>query len=285
MNMKKGILSTATIILFMVCFAQAQEGELTGTLDVTYRSAYTWYGIDRLVGVHGRGATESTLDLDLYDTGLGASVKWILPNTSSVDNSGSLVNAEELWFTLNYSGSCLEYETYATNYTVGWTYYDFPDNPSSLGDTQEVFASLSWPKICPAGIVPSYTIVRMWKSESGPHITSGPPVGSNPTHDISGWVHIAGLGYDLPVEDLLPDLPEQILHLSAALVWNEGAGASGVDHDLSHFVLGVSTDFDLGNNLTLTPGVYHQRVFEKVIYQANKDRDLTWASVGLKYSF
>jgi hypothetical protein len=285
MNMKKGILSAATIILFMVCFAQAQEGELTGALDVTYRSAYTWYGIDRLYGGHGEGATETTLDLDLYGTGFGVSTKWVLPNSGKAGGkSGSFVNAEEIWLTLTYSGSCLEYETYATNYTVGWTYYDFPDMSTSFGDTQEMFASLSWPEICPAGVVPSFTAVRMWKSESGrpdsPTGARGTPMG-----DISGWVYIAGLGYDLPVEDLLPDLPEQILHLSAALVWNEGAGAIGVDHDWSHFVLGVSTDFDLGNNLTLTPGVYHQRVLDQTIRRLNMDKDLTWASVGLKYSF
>jgi hypothetical protein len=277
MNMKKGILLTATIILFTACFAQAQEGELTGTLDVTYRSAYTWYGIDRNPGAHGKGATESTLDLDLYDTGFGLSTKWILMNSGSVGN-GSLVNAEELWLTLTYGGSCLEYETYSTNYTIGWTYYDFPDNPSDLVDTQELFATFSWPEICPAGVVPSYTLVRMWKSESG-HPSSQPALTSN---DISGWVHILGLGYDLPVEDLLPDLPEQILHLSAAFVWNEGAGGPGVDHDYSHTVFGVSTDFDLGNNLTLTPGVYHQNTPEKSV---NADEDLTWASVGLKYAF
>jgi len=289
--MKKGILLASTIILFAACFAQAQEGELTGTLDVTYRSAYTWYGIDRLYGGHGEGATETTLDLDLYGTGFGVSTKWVLPNSGKPGaNSGSFVNAEELWLTLTYSGSCLEYETYATNYTVGWTYYDFPDQPSSLVDTQEVFASLSWPEICPAGIVPSYTIVRMWKSESG---RPDSPTGARglTANDISGWVHILGLGYDLPIEDLLPDLPEQILHLSAAVVWNEGAGAAGsppgvnpkgVDHDLSHFVFGVSTDFDLGNNLTLTPGVYHQNTPEKSV---NADEDLTWASVGLKYAF
>ncbi|MBL7145957.1 MAG: hypothetical protein ISS76_17100 [Phycisphaerae bacterium] len=284
--MKKGILLAVVIFLSTVGFAQAQEGELSGSIEAAYRSAYTWYGIDRMAGAHGEGATESTLNLDLYGTGLGASVKWILANTGQVDRmkSGSLVNAEELWLTLTYGGSCLEYETYATNYTIGWTYYDFPDQPSSLVDTQELFASLSWPDICEAGVVPSYTLVRMWKSESGrpssPTAARGVPAG-----DISGWVHILGLGYDLPVEDLLPDLPEQILHLSTALVYNEGAGATGVDHDLSHFVLGVSTDFDLGNNLTLTPGIYHQRVLDKAIRDINWDKDLTWVSVGLKYAF
>lgn len=275
--MKKGILLAFVIFLSTAGFAQAQEGELSGTIDATYRSAYTWYGIDRIVGAHGKGVTETTLDLDLYGTGFGASTKWILPNTGSVGN-GSLVNAEELWLTLTYGSSCFEYETYSTNYTIGWTYYDFPDNPSDLVDTQELFASLSWPELCPTGVVPSYTIVRMWKSESG-HPSSQPAV---PTNDISGWVHILGFGYDLPIEDLLPDLPEQILHLSAAVVYNEGAGGIGVDHDLSHYVLGVSTDFDLGNDLTLTPGIYHQNTPEKSV---NPDEDLTWVSVGLKYAF
>ncbi len=281
--MRKGILLTAVILLSTAGFAQAQEGELSGTIDVTYRSAYTWYGFDRTVGAHGRGATETTLDLDLYDTGFGLSTKWVIPNTGSVHN-GSLVDAEELWLTLSYGSSCYEYETYATNYTIGWTYYDFPDMPSSLSDTQEIFASLSWPEICPEGVVPSYTILRMWKSEGGrpgsPTAARGTPAG-----DISGWIHILGFGYDLPIEDLIPDLPEQILHLSAAVLYNEGAGATGVDHDLSHFVLGVSTDFDLGNDLTLTPGVYHQRVLEKSIRDINQDKDLTWVSVGLKYAF
>ncbi len=276
MNMKKGILLVA-IIFLSTGFAHAQEGELSGSIDATYRSAYTWYGIDRIVGAHGKGVTESTLNLDLYGTGLGASVKWVLPNSGSVGN-GSLVNAEELWLTLTYGSSCYEYETYATNYTIGWTYYDFPDNPSDLVDTQELFATLSWPELCPAGVVPSYTIVRMWKSESG-HPSSQPALTTN---DISGWVHILGFGYDLPIEDLLPDLPEQILHLSSAVVYNEGAGGIGVDHDLSHSVLGVSTDFDLGNDLTLTPGVYHQHTFERTV---NGDKDLTWVSVGLNYAF
>ena len=281
--MKKGILLTIVIFLSTVTFAQAQEGDITGSIDVTYLSTYTWYGIDRTVGAHGEGATAITLDLDLYDTGFGVSIKSIRPNTSAVDAAkyGSLVDAEELWASLTYSGSYFEYETYSTNYTIGFTHYDFPDRPSDLADTHELFASLSWPEICPAGVVPSYTLVRMWKAESG-HPSSFPGVTTN---DISGWVHIAGLGYDLPVEDLLPELPEQILHLSAALVYNDGAGATGVDHDLSHFVLGVSTDFDLGNDLTLTPGIYHQRVLDKEIRDINWDKDVTYATVGVKWAF
>jgi len=149
----------------------------------------------------------------------------------------------------------------------------YPDMPSNRNgtDAQEFFASFAWPEICPGGIVPSYTVIKMWASEGGCLVK-----------DLSGWAHILGLGYDLPIEDLLPDLPEQILHLSAAFVYNEGAGGIGVDHDYSHTVFGVSTDFDLGNDLTLTPGIYHQNTPERSV---NADEDLTWVSVGLKYAF
>jgi len=278
MNMKKGILLTAVILLSTAGFVQAQEGELSGTLDVTYLSSYIWYGIDRYEGYHGEGWIKPSIDLDLYGTGLGLNVAWLRANTSRFENE------EEVDLTLSYSSSYFEYETYATDYSVGWRYYEFPDMPSDRSDMQEFFVSLSWPEICPEGVVPSYTIVRMWKSESG---RPDSPTGARglPQSDISGWIHIAGLGYDLPVEGILLDVPEQILHLSTALVYNEGAGATGVDHDFSHFVLGVSTDFHLGNNLTLTPGIYHQRVLEKSIRDLNQDKDLTWASVGLKYLF
>jgi len=275
--MKKGILLAVVISLCTAGFAQAQEGELSGTIDVTYLSTYTWYGIDMYPGAHGEGATRTTLDLDLYDTGLGVSARWIRANTAGVQPPGaatgttSFENGEELWLTVSYSNSCFEYETYATNYKVGWVNYEFPDEPSKNRDSQEMFASFTWPEICPAGVVPRCTIVRMWASQ-----------GNSAVQDLSGWVYILGLGYDLPVEDILPDLPEQILHLSLAMVWNEGAGAAGVDHDYSHTVLGVSTDFDLGNNLTLTPGIYHQNTPEKSV---NSDEDLTYATVGVKWAF
>ena len=275
--MKKGILLAAVILLSTVAFAQAQE-ELSGTFDVTYLSAYLWRGFDQYPGAHGEGAILPSIDLDLYGTGFGLNVLWSRANTGAVNRGFSFENQERIDITLSYSNSYFEYETYATDYTVGWVYYEYPDNPTDLADMQEVFASFSWPEICPEGVVPSYTIISLWKSESG-HPSSMPQVKTN---DISGWIHVLGLGYDLPVEGILPDVPEQILHLSAALVYNEGAGATGVDHDWSHAVIGVSTDFDLGNDLTLTPGVYHQNTFE---YSVNRDEDITWASLSLKYAF
>ncbi len=265
--MKKGILLAAVILLSTVGFAQAQD-ELSGTIDVTYLSAYIWRGFDMYPGAHGEGAIQPSIDLDLYGTGFGLNVLWSRANTSGFENE------EEIDLTLSYSSSLFDYETYATDYIVGWMYYEYPDMPSDRADMQEFFASLSWPEICPEGVVPSYTIIRMWAAESGSW-----------ANDVSGWIHIAGLGYDLPVEGLLPDIPEQILHLSAAMVFNEGVNpkglAAGVDHDWSHAVLGVSTDFDLGNDLTFCPGVYYQSSWEDTV----NDSDELWCSLSLRYAF
>ena len=259
--MKKGILLAVVIFMSTAVFAHAQEGELTGTIDLTYLSAYTWYGIDIYPGAHGEGATRTTLDLDLYDTGLGLTTRWVRANTGAVDAPGggvSFENNEEIWLTLTYSNSYFEYETYATDCIVGWMYYDYPDMPSKFSDQQEAFVSLSWPEICPEGVVPSYTLIRMWKAKSG----NPTPTVREGANDLSGWIHVFGLGYDLPVEGFLPDVPEQILHLSVAAVYNEGAAAALVDHDWSHAVFGVSTDFDLGNDMTFSPGVYYQSSWE-----------------------
>jgi len=260
--MKKLILLTAVILLSATTFAQAQD-ELTGTVDVTYLSQYIWRGFE---WYGSQSAIQPSIDLDLYGTGFGLSVFWSRANSSGYELS------EEVDLTLSYSNSLYEYETYATDYTAGWMYYHYPEGPGAgetvSDDWQEMFVTLSWPEICPEGVVPSYTVIKMWASEE-----------ASPSNGISGWLHVLGLGYDLPVEGLLPDTPEQILHLSAATVYNDEVGISG--SDWSHAVFGVSTDFDLGNDCTLRPGVYYQSSWEDDVNTS----DELWCSVGVSYAF
>lgn len=271
--MKKGILLTAVVLLSTAGFAQAQD-ELSGTVDLTYLSKYIWRGFALY---DSQSAIQASIDLDLYGTGFGLNVLWSRANTNGFEN------AEEIDLTLSYSSSLFEYETYATDYTVGWMYYNYPDQPTGgsnidwTSDLQEFFASLSWPEICPEGVVPSYTIIRMWTSESDSFLSRG--LSQAGAGGFGGWLHILGLSYDLPVEDLIPDLPEQILHLSAAMVYNDGV--RGADNDWSHAVLGVSTDFDLGNDLTFTPGVYYQSSWEDTVNESNE----LWCSLSVKYAF
>ena len=274
---KNGFLLAAVILLGAVGLTMAEhgghgvEGELSGTIDVTYRSAYLFYGIDESsIGgrhtAHGQGTIEPSVALDFYGTGLGLHVLSRRYNTAGFENK------EELELTLHYHNSLFDHETYVTDYELGWRLYDFPDMPSEEADIQEMFASFSMPDMCSTGVVPSYTIVRLWNSESGTH---------HHHNEVSGWIHIFGLGYDLPIEDLLPDLPEQILHLSVAAVFNDGAAHHGVDHDWSHAVFGLTTDFDLGNELTFTPGIYYQSSWENTV----NDSDILYTTLGVKYDF
>lgn len=257
--MKKVIVLTAVILLSTTTFAQ--EGELSGTVDLTFLSQYIWRGLE----MYGsQSAIQPSIDLDLYGTGLGLNVLWIRANSSGYED------LERLHFTLSYGNTIYENETYATDYKIGWVYYDFPNVSSDVGDLQEMFATLSLPEICPEGVVPSYTVVKIWASEGG-----------SLNHEASGWLHILGLDYDLPIEGLLPETPEQNLHLSAAMVYNDGALAANVDHDWSHAVFGVSTDFDLGYDLTLRPGVYYQSSWDDSVNTS----DEFWCSVGVSYAF
>jgi len=74
------------------------------------------------------------------------------------------------------------------------------------------------------------------------------------------------------------------LNLHTELVYNDGVGPGGqnIDQDWSNVVFGVSTDFDLGNDVTLTPALNHQITMDKSV---NPDKDETWLSVSLRCKF
>jgi hypothetical protein len=263
---KKAILLTVVILFSAGPLAQAQEGGISGTVDLTYKSKYIWRGFD----IYGNDdGIQMGANINIADTGLGLKALWSRANESGFEN------LEEFDITLYYNNLVYEDETYATNYTLGWTYYGYTDEPTSVRNYQEFLLSFAWPKLCPAGVVPSYTIIRMWPAEEGAVL-----------NDNGGWLHILGIGYDMTVPELIPELPEQVLHLSANLVYNDGVGAAyvpngSVDHDWSHFLFGASTDIDLGNNLAFCPGLYYQASMEDTVNSS----DETWVSLSLKYKF
>ena len=276
--MRKVILSIAVILLGVTGLVQAEGNQLGATLDVTYLSKTIWRGFDYYADDHS--SIQTSLDVDLYGSGFGVKVFWRRAISAPFEN------AEDLDVTLYYGGNLFEGEAHTTDYAVGWVYYGYPDEPrggSSTGqaaDMQEFFASFSWPKLCPRGFVPSYTVLTMWPSE-----------GDSAVRKNSGWAHVLGLGYDLVLSDLVPNAPQQLLHLSAAVVYNDGVApgvalspsvsGSAIDHDWSHALFGISTDFDLGNSLMLTPAVYYQASWEDTV----NSEDEAWASLSMKYKF
>jgi len=276
--MKQKVLFAAIVLLATTALVQAQ-GELHGSLDLTYQSKYLWRGID----VFGdKSAIQPTVTLDLYGTGFGVSLQGHRANSSGYETT-------ERWdATLFYKNALFMDESYATQYMIWWRYFYFPDAPldgmapgaSGDIDLQEMATVLSFPKILPVeGLVPSYVLVKLWPAESGTFVGSGGPPGT-----ASGFAHIFMLDYGLPVEDLLPDMPEQVLKLHSEVVFNDGVDPRGigVDHDWTNAVFGVSTDFELAENVTLTPGVYYQLTMDESI---NPDNDETWCTLGVKYNF
>jgi len=95
--------------------------------------------------------------------------------------------------------------------------------------------------------------------------------------------NIFGLDYALTIPPIIPETTEQVLNLHAEAIYNDGVGPAGeiVDHDWSNAVFGVSTDFDLGNNLTFTPAFYYQSSWDDSV----NDDDETWVSLSMKYKF
>ena len=113
-----------------------------------------------------------------------------------------------------------------------------------------------------------------------PQGQDGPAVGDSDVANAyteSGWIHIFGLGYDWAV----PELSNQVLNLSANLVYNDGTGAVDVAHDWSHIVFGISTGFTITNNLTFTPAFYFQKSMEDTVNTS----DEYWTTLSLSYTF
>jgi hypothetical protein len=269
---KKGILLIGVILLSTAGLVQAQE-ELGVDLDVTWVSKYIWRGIDRL---DDTAALQPSINLDLYGTGLSAKI-WASyagggGRATNSMRTGTLgrVNATEYDYTLAYNCTLYEGEDYVTDVTANFIYYDFIDEPDRAQDAQELGVGFAWPNICPTGVVPSYYVGRIWPARSNSTLTG----------EYSGWLHVFGLGYDLTVPGVLPDMPEQLVKLSAALVYNDGFAGATVKHDWSHATFGAAAPIDIGE-VTFTPAIYYQSSFEDSVNTS----DEFYTGLSLSYSF
>ena len=293
MIMEKGILVGVAVLLITGGMAQAQTQDLTlhGAVDVTYLSKYVWRGFDIY---DDKSAIQPSVNLDLFGTGFGVGVMGHRANSSEFENG-------ERWdLNLYYGNRLFEGESYVTNYRLGWVLYNYPDQPTEgnvrvpwvvapNASVQELHAILSWPEICPAGVIPTYILVKMWPTDSGSFsgsrskaLTAAGIPGFGGT--ASGFAHIFMLDYSFPIEGLIPEIPEHMINLHSEVVFNDGVGPAGqnVDQDWSNAVFGVSTSIDLQDNLVLTPGVHHQITMDKSV---NDDKDETWVTLSAMYKF
>jgi len=277
--MKQGIV-IAVILLMAAGMAQAQEAELHGKLDLTWSSKYIWRGFDVF---DDHAAIHPTIDLDLFGTGFHFSTEAHRANSSGFENT-------ERWdYTLYYLGCMFPDEIYQTNYRLAYVYYNYPDLSSHTAgtsllngsiDLQEVHGVFSWPKILGVeGLVPTYILVKLMPANSDSAVGTNAPGGQT----SSGFAHIFMLDYGLPITCPFSG-DQRMLNLHSEYIFNDGVspnGASDVDHDWSNAVFGITTNFDLGNNLSLTPGVYYQSSWDDSV----NPEDEYWVSLGATYKF
>ena len=241
--------------------------DVHGFVDLAYQSRYIWRGFDVY---NNDSAVQLTANVEFADTGFGLAISGHRANQSGYE-------LQERWdYNLYYQNALFKGEPIETHYRLGWVYYNFPEWPAECWDLQELHAVVSMPRITNVkGLVPSYALVKLYPAHGG-----SPFVGDN----ASGFAHILMLDYSFPIRGFLPTMPEQVIKLHSELVYNDGVSPmnTDVDHDWSDAVIGVSTDFDLGYGITLTPGLYHQITMDRSV---NPDESETWATVGARVAF
>jgi hypothetical protein len=253
------------------------KGNLHGSVGVAWDSKYLWRGFDLY---DDKSAVHVVTDLSLFDTGFGVAVAGHRANSSGFED-------KERWdFTAYYQNGLFKGTPYLTQFRFGWTYYDYPElNGGESLNLQEAHLILSWPDILPVkGLCPAYAMVALWPSATKLRLA-----------DASGWLHIFMLDYGFAIPSLIGPSKEQTIKLHSEVVYNDGFSPTPArpvndwhtvytdpDHDWSHAVFGVSTDFNLGYGLIFTPALYYQRTMDRSI---NDDDDELWASFNLKFTF
>ncbi|MBN2020593.1 MAG: hypothetical protein JW749_10265 [Sedimentisphaerales bacterium] len=289
--MKKCMLLAAVVIFSTIAPALAEEtpdGDIHGKVGITYDSLYVWRGIL----VYGAdSAIHPFVDLDLMGSGFH------LEAVAHRANDSGHENAERWDYSLYYMGALNMEDAWETRYLVGYRYFNFPElsshrafkSLSDIGsvDLQELYAGFAFPRLLGVqGLVPGYVILKTWPSNSGTLVGGANPNGGT----YSGWAHVFMLDYAMKLEGMSAETPSQTINFHVETVFNDGVDprpAGGyTSSDWTHVMMGVSTDFDLGEGVTFTPALYHQVTMEDDKEKGvSPDHDITWASATLKYTF
>lgn len=290
--LRKEFLLVTVVLLGAICpvvLAAEAEGGLHGDVGYTYDSMYVWRGF--LVWGH-HGGSNVFVDLDFMGSGFGMSVVDHMPNSTGNNGPAGYWNEERWDYSLFYQNKLAAGDPLETDYKVSYMYYNYPGmsarHSNQCFDLQEINALLAWPNILGVkGLVPAYCIVKLWPSMHNTVVGEANPMGGS----ASGFAHIFMLNYALPVAGLTSETPEQVLNFHTELVYNDGVDprpyGGYTSHDWTDFLMGVSTDFDLGNNFVFTPGVYHQITMEDdgATKGVSPNHSMTWAELTVKYKF
>ena len=286
--MKKLVLLIAVVLFGMVAPVLAAEGDLHGNVGITYDSLYVWRGY---VVYGADSAVHPFVDLDLFGSGFH------LDTVYHRANGGGNELGQRVDYALYYAGAIAPEETLATMYKVGYRYFNYPQMSAAHSDQcidlQELFAGVAFPKLLGVkGLVPGYAYIQAWPSKHDTAVGGGntAPNGAPAEGSYQGCAHVLMLDYALPLEGISSEVPKQNLNFHIETVYNNHVDPRPFGNyntsDWTHVMFGVSTDFDLGNGLTFTPGYWHQITMEDSSANGvSPDHDIDWVELTVKYKF
>jgi len=239
------------------------EGKIDFELSGTFTSKHIWHGLD-LLDDHGAFIPVGTIIFG--DSGFSAKIIDVYPLSSGFERS---VERNYAGF---YTGALMEGTPWITHFTTNYFYYGKPKVAGRKGDSQEIGSTFFWPQLISVGdnyITPSYYLGYIWASKHNSDIRG-----------CEGFIHVFGLGYDFEIPNFWPDGKKQAFRLSGDITYNDGFAGHTIDHDWSHVVFGISTNFNKGG-LAVTPSLNYQISMDDSV---NTENEL-WCSVSATYRF
>jgi hypothetical protein len=206
-----------------------------------------------------QGGLFKTIDVRFEDWNFGVKV------THRNATGSGYVDSQRFDYRPYMYGMLFEGQRHQTNYnlSVGYEHYPGLDRKRANTTYEWIFA-FAWPKLIGNNLTPAYIV----------HYEH--PAGSGYDYSyVTGWVHRFLLNWDMQVEQLPNDLK-----FSSEVAYVDGLG--GAEHDWGYSTFGLSTVFDIGENMSFTPGIYHQVSIGDTV--SNK-KDITYAHLSFKYMF
>ncbi len=257
--MKKEISIIIVSLILTAGPGQAEENKKLGvTFDLSYHSKWLSKGAE----AYGQqGALFETIDLDFFGTGFGVQVIH-----RSATASG-YVDKQRFDYRPYYKSVMFKDKSFQTNYMLSTEYEHYYGlDRHKAYTTWEWINSFSWPNLLPKGFTPTYIMHYEYPACSNARYTY---------HSMEGWVHRFILGYDLKV----PELPNP-LKLTSEVAYTDGLGRA--QHDWSYATFGLSTKFNINENMTFSPGIYQQITMDDSV---SKRKDITYCILSMKYRF
>lgn len=264
--MKKALATSALAAILALgnSAAQAEEAEVSASLDLPVLSAYVWRG--QVI------SEDAVIQPSLTVSKGGFSINWWANFNLTDDATGDDAEFSEHDISISYSSVC---PLTGANMTIGVVNYDFPNvgledadgNLSLVNDTREVFLIAAFSDVL---LSPTLSVYYDFK-------------------EADGFYGSLGVSHDVELTD------KASLSLAASLGaadkdWGSFYYGEGTSSGLNDWSVSASIPFAVSDSLTVTPGVSYSALLEDAKDAAKAgayfgDEDYVVGSLKASYAF